>query len=85
MDNKMDNLIPSLEGYYSGILTYIAAERPNTSEVLHFVGALLNTILNNIKLTKAEREVYLDIYKTIIRKKISEAEVIEEEQELAMV
>ena len=67
-----------LKTYNLEILQYIKKEEPSTSEVLFFIGTMLHSLLDDIKLTAKEKTIYLDIYNTIIRKKIYEAEIVKE-------
>jgi len=81
----MKNHEAILKEYNLEILSYLEKERPPTKHVLYFVGTLLHSLLDNLKMTTKERDAYLEIYNTIIKNKIFSSQIIEETERVDQV
>ncbi len=75
----MKNKITALQEYYVDILNYLKIKKPPLDDRLHFLGALINSMLDDVKLTCHEKDIYLDIYTILTKKKINEIRTIEDE------
>lgn len=68
-DNTVRRLV-TFQSYYVGIMAYIHAFEPSTRERLEFVGTLIHSIIDDLKLTESEKALYIEIYNRLIRKQI---------------
>lgn len=64
------------ESFYELTLTYIDIYKPSVKDTMHFVGALIYSVIDRIDMTEYEKEFYEDIYNKLISKKLKEKESI---------